>query len=130
MKNSRRAFLQAAGMVPATLLPGLACAAGASHRPAQSGEIRRAHFAGLTGERFEFEKDDSQKVGATLISANPLEAAAHEDRSFRLLFDVEKDSRLTQGSWLVTHPMVGSRVIFVSPNDARGRRVEAIFNRV
>lgn len=127
MKNGRRAFLQAASVAPAAAVTGLAATA-VRAAPA-GGELRRSHFAPLAGERFEFEQDVFEKVGARLASATPLPRAPDGDRSFRLLFEVEEGQRLAQGSWRVTHPALGPQVVFLSPNDAEGRVVEAIFNR-
>ena len=127
MKNGRRAFLQAAGIAPAAAVAGFATAAPRSLSP--SGELRRSHFAPLSGERFEFGQEIFDKVEATLVSATPLERAADGDRSFRLVFEAEAGKRLAQGSWRVTHPALGTVAIFVSPNDAEGRFAEAVFNR-
>lgn len=127
MKNGRRAFLQAAGIAPAAAVTGLAAA---SPRVASvTGELRRSHFSPLAGERFEFEQDVFAKVGARLAGATPLPGAADGERSFRLLFEAQAGQKLAQGSWRVTHPALGTVVMFVSPNDADGRVAEAIFNR-
>jgi hypothetical protein len=127
MKNSRRAFLQAAGFAPAVAVTGFAAAA--PRAAGDAGELRRSHFAPLAGERFEFEQDVFDKVGAKLASATPLVHATDGERSFRLLFEAETGKRLAEGSWRVTHPALGTVVMFVSPNDAEGRVAEAIFNR-
>jgi hypothetical protein len=127
MKNGRRAFLQAAGFAPAAAITGLA--ATTAHASSVQGELRRSHFAPLAGERFEFEQEVFDKVGATLASATPLARAADGERSFRLLFEADAGKHLAQGSWRVTHPALGTVVMFVSPNDAEGRVAEAIFNR-
>ena len=94
------------------------------------GELRRSHFAPLAGERFEFEQDVFAKVGARLASrraarARPRRRALLPPRSSR----PRRGSSLAQGSWRVTHPALGTQVMFVSPNDAEGRVAEAIFNR-
>ena len=127
MKNGRRTFLQAAGIAPAAAVAGLASAAPRAATP--TGELRRSDFAPLAGERFEFEQDIFDKVGAKLASATPLERTADGNRSFRLLFEADAGRRLAQGTWRVTHPALGTVVMFVSPNDAEGRLAEAIFNR-
>ena len=127
MKTGRRAFLQAAGFAPAVAVTGLAAAA--PRAAGVNGELRRSHFTPLAGERFEFEQEVFEKVGAKLASATPLARAADGERSFRLLFEAEAGKRLAQGSWRVTHPALGTVVMFVSPNDAEGQVAEAIFNR-
>ncbi len=128
MKQGRRAFLQAAGIAPAAAVTGLAATAASA--AVVSGELRRAHFEPLVGERFAFEPDVFTRIGARLVSATPLAKAADGERSFRLLFDVDEGGSLGQGSWRVTHPALGTQVLSVSPNDADGRVVEAIFNRL
>jgi hypothetical protein len=128
MKNGRREFLRAAGLAPAAAVTGLA--ATAAHAAPVVGELRRSHFAPLAGERFEFEQDVFEKVGARLAHVAPLPRAADGERSFRLLFEAEDGKRLAQGSWRVTHPALGTQVVFLSPNDAEGRVAEAVFNRL
>ncbi len=129
MKQGRRAFLQAAGIAPAAAaVTGLA-ATGVLAAPAP-GEMRRSHFSALAGERFEVELGVFEKVGAKLASVTPLPRAADGERSFRLLFEAEPGKHIAQGSWRVTHPAIGTRVMFLSPNDAEGRVAEAVFNRL
>lgn len=127
MKNGRRAFLQAAGIAPAAAVAGFAAAAPRAATP--KGELRRSDFAPFAGERFEFAQDMFDKVGAKLASAAPLGRTADGERSFRLLFEADAGKRLAQGTWRVSHPALGTVVMFVSPNDAEGRLAEAIFNR-
>lgn len=126
MTTNRRAFLQAAGLAPAAAFTGAAAAAAPA---AVTGELKRSHFAPLTGQRFEFEREVMSAIAATLTEASPLAGAADGERSFRLLFEAQAGQRLEEGSWRVTHPALGSVVVFVSPNDAQGRIAEAIFNR-
>ena len=126
MKNSRRAFLQAAGIAPAAALAGVASA----KQPLVAGELCRSHFAPLRGETFAFEQEVFGKVTAKLSAVEPLANAKDGERSFRLEFEAEPGQQLTQGSWRVTHAALGTVVVFVTPNDADGRLAEAIFNRV
>jgi hypothetical protein len=125
MMSSRRAFLKSAGFAPAVAVTGLSAAAAPF-----AGELCRAHFEPLAGERFVFEQDVFEKVAATLRAAVPLEEARDGNRCFRLVFEAEPCKRLAQGSYRVTHAAIGTVVMFVSPNDAEGRLSEAVFNRL
>ncbi|XAH23524.1 hypothetical protein AAFF27_26730 [Xylophilus sp. GW821-FHT01B05] len=126
MSRSRRSFLQSAGAVPVAAATGFA----ATPALAAGAEMRRSHFMPLVGEHFGFARDGLPAAGATLVSATPLPGAADTDRCFQLLFAVGAGQQVVQDSWLLSHPRLGSHTVFVSPNDAEGRSVEAVFNRL
>jgi len=86
------------------------------------------HFARLQGETFHFGLNSAQS-SAVLQCAEPLPGARDGEQSFRLVFAPAQPHSLTQGTWDVSHPVLGSHAIFVSPNDARGTEIEAVFNR-
>jgi hypothetical protein len=130
MKIDRRAFLRAAGIAPAAAATGLyAQSAVAASVPAGS-ELLRTHFAPLSGQTFTFEQEVFDQIDVTLVEAVPLECAADGERCFRLLFEAQPGKKIAQGTYRVTHPRIGTVAIFVSPNDAKGRIAEAVFNRL
>lgn len=69
------------------------------------------------------------QASAVLQRAVSLEGAADGNQNFRLVFAPLRFPTVTQGTWEVTHPALGTHAIFLSPNDAQGQEVEAIFNR-
>ncbi|WP_376752766.1 DUF6916 family protein [Diaphorobacter nitroreducens] len=128
MNRQRRSLLKAAGLVPAAST-GLVHAARQSAVPPLPGEsLLLQHFACLEGESFEFSMNGA-RASAVLQSAVPLEGAADGDQNFRLVFAPLRFSTITQGTWEVTHPALGTHAIFLSPNDALAQDVEAVFNR-
>ena len=126
MDTNRRTFLQWASVAPA--IPVAAAAAPGTVAP-DAAHLSRATFTPLRGETFVFEKDALQSEAARLVAVDPLDAAANDERSFRLLFEVPTQA-LPQGTFNVSHPRLGRFALFVSPSDAEGRILEAVFNRV
>lgn len=124
MDGRRRTFLQWAAIAPA--VPVAATAAASS--PSLPEQWQRRHFAPLQGERFTFELNALESVGATLVRVEALESASDPESSFRLLFSCEQGS-LPQETLFATHATLGRFPLFVSPNDAAGREAEAVFNR-
>lgn len=123
MKTGRRAFLQAAGTVSAVaavaVKPLGVLAAGHT-------ELRRSHFAPLVGQQFSVAQ---APAGLTLLALHALPHTGEIERSFRIVFEVQGEGRLAQDTWQISHPALGSHAVFLSPNDAQGRLVEAVFNR-
>lgn len=132
MNPQRRTLLKAAGLAHAAASAGLAHAATTS-RPQQytphPATLLRSHFVPLTGDTFEFRKADGFRATAVLRLASPLPGANDGEASFRLVFQATEHQPLKQDTWDVSHPALGSHAIFVSPNDAAGFEVEAVFNR-
>jgi len=128
MNHQRRSLLKAAGIAPAAASTGLVHAALRPTAPALTGTLLRSHFVPLEGDAFAFSMSGVQ-AKAVLKRAIALQEATDEDRSFRLLFAPSQPHSLAQGTWDVTHPKLGTHAIFVSPNDANGQEIEAIFNR-
>ena len=132
MKTDRRAFLQLAGVAPASMMPGVAAAA-VARGETPVGELDRAAFAPLVGDEFVFETSAVEKCAARLLSVENLahkSARPDPQRAFRLRFEAGPGERLEERTYSVAHPRLGRFALFVSPNDARGRIVEAIFNRL
>lgn len=88
-------------------------------------ELRRSHFVPLLGQGFAVAQAQST---LTLQSLHALPHSQEMDRSFRAVFAVRGDG-LAQDTWQISHPVLGSHAVFLSPNDAGGRLVEAVFNR-
>ncbi|MDP3165987.1 MAG: hypothetical protein Q8N06_11130 [Hydrogenophaga sp.] len=88
----------------------------------------RQHFAPLEGDAFGFSLNGVQAY-AVLQQATALPETTDGDQSFRLIFKPSQPHSLGQGTWDVTHPILGTHAIFVSPNDALGQEIEAVFNR-
>lgn len=137
MNHQRRTILKAASLAPSVAGGvGLAHAATAAVSASQSVAIAgvtllRGHFSPLEGEGFAFGRpgEGAPSGIATLLQATALPGVDDGDRSFRLVFAPVQPLMLAQGTWEVSHPVLGRHAIFVSPNDAAGREVEAVFNR-
>lgn len=129
MNRQRRSLLKVVGITPAAASAGLAHAMQGFHdAPAAGGQLLLRHFARLQGESFHFGMNGAQS-SAVLRCAEPLPGAADGEQNFRLVFAPAPAHTLAQGTWEVSHPALGRHAIFVSPNDARGAEVEAVFNR-
>lgn len=132
MNPLRRTLLKAASLTPAAASAGLAHAGTSSwhqqktHAP---DTLLRSHFAPLKGEAFAFRKAGGIHATAILQLADPLPGADDGEVSFRLVFQAAEHQPLMQDTWEVFHPALGGHAIFVSPNDAAGREIEAVFNR-
>jgi hypothetical protein len=129
MTPKRRSFLQLAGLAPAAAA-GLVAPL-AAHAVAAPSPLTRSAFAAHVGEDFAFQLDAFGSRNARLVSVEALQGARDAESSFRLLFRLpEKSAGLAQQTYRVDHPQMGQVTMFVSPNDAEGRIVEAIFNRL
>lgn len=122
MKTGRRAFMQVAGALPAAVaassIPMGASAAGT--------ELRRSHFQPLLGHRFSVAGEDAE---LRLVSLSALPHALQSDRSFSALFELSRPGALPQNTWEIAHPALGRHAVFLSPSDAQGGLLEAVFNR-
>lgn len=124
MDGRRRSFLQWAAIAPA--VPVTATVAAAPTSAPQ--HWQRRHFAPLQGERFTFERNALETVDAKLVRVEPLGPGQDAQENFRLVFACESGS-LPQETLYASHASLGRFALFVSPNDAAGREVEAVFNR-
>lgn len=130
MNRQRRSLLKVVGISPAAASAGLAHAVlGASAQPTPGERLLLRHFARLQGESFRFSMPDGAQSSAVLQCAEPLQGTTDGEQNFRLVFAPVQDQPVAQGTWEVTHPALGTHAIFVSPNDARGAEIEAVFNR-
>jgi hypothetical protein len=133
MASNRRSFLQMAGVVPAAAaaaLTGTRMAQAATN--ANDSALTRSAFAACRGEDFAFELSAFEHLAVRLAKVEPLDALAQGDdgeHRFSLRFEAPAGRGLAQESYRVTHPRLGRFVMFVSPRDAEGRAVEAVFNR-
>lgn len=132
MKAGRRTFLQFASLAPASVVAGVATAS-----PVRSeGDIAtlgRSQFAPCVGEAFDFEVSALEKATARLVAVESLANAQpgqDPEGAFVLQFRTEKKQALAQQTFTVSHPRLGRFALFVSPNDAKGHHVEAVFNRL
>lgn len=130
MTSNRRAFLQFAGLAPAAAATaGFATPASQPGSAVHTGPLVRSRFSALVGEEFRFEDGVFGGVVAQLSSVvdlGPDKAGA--EKAFRLLFAPAVPGSIPQQTCVVTHPALGRFALFVSPNDAQGAVVEAIFN--
>src|SRR5687768_13034713 len=116
MKKDRRAFLQLAGVAPASMMPGVAAAA-VSGSDTPVGELDRAAFAPLVGEEFVFETSAIEKTAARLMSVDALahkSARRDSERAFCLRFETSAGERLEERTYSVAHPRLGRFALFVS----------------
>ena len=135
MKIGRRTLLlQLAGLAPAVAIAGVASEGRATVAPVTSlAAMTRSTFLPLVGETFTFEIDALRSVAVRLASvktpAKP-DPACDAEGTFTLHFETLGDATLAQQTHSVSHPQLGRFALFVSPNDATGRLVEAVFTRV
>ncbi|CAB5660449.1 Uncharacterised protein [Delftia tsuruhatensis] len=123
MKTGRRAFMRAAGVLPAAV----AVAAAPLAAPAATAQqLCRRHFQPLLGQDFSVEKSG---VRLRLLALEDLPHAREGERSFSAVFELGDGVPPAQDTWEISHPALGRHAVFLSPGDARGRRVEAVFNR-
>lgn len=130
MASNRRAFLQFAGLAPAAAATA-GLAATAATPPVVNGPLGRSSFLACVGDEFLFESGPLESQPARLARVCALEQGGREVESegmFRLEFEPRTPGAIAQETYAVTHARLGRIVLFVSPNDARGRVVEAVFN--
>lgn len=122
-----------AGAAPAAGLAGLAglAASGPAAAAVQAAAPGRAAFAAAQGEEFTFHVDALTSRTVRLVQVDPLPQPVKridDGRSFRLQFEAPDGAGLAQATYRVVHTRLGEFPLFVSPNDAEGRELEAIFN--
>lgn len=146
--SNRRGFLKKASSVPvAAVIPGVALGVVASPAlgkaigkglgtAAISGTadlmLHRQHFTALLGQEFTMNLEWAEGTTHARVKLTALEDLPHcadPQQSFRAVFESVQADGLRQGLWQVSHPELGQHAIFLSPNDALGREVEAVFNR-
>ena len=123
MTPTRRRLLKAASLAPALSVP-MSTLAAQSPR-----ELRRRDFTPLVSNEFSAGQGPGRASTLVLKAATPLSADQDGDRCFRLTFEAPQGG-VEQGLWTLSHPSLGKHALFLSPNDAQGRAVEAVFNRL
>lgn len=127
-QSSRRSFLQAASSAPVVALASGGLTAQARTR--SDGTLRRSDFEPCLGDVFVFESESGgTRAQARLQQVRALPESQHAELSFTLLFTPEPGVALPEGTWRFSTAQGPSGLIFVSPNDAQGREIEAVFNR-
>jgi len=134
MSSNRRAFLQFAGLAPAAAATAALASPAAKHTVA-AGEapVNRSSFLPCVGDEFHFEFGPHESKPAKLARVEPLQVSGRKietEGNFRLVFEPLSPGSIPQDSYAVNHVRLGRIALFVSPNDAQGRVVEAVFNRV
>lgn len=131
MGTDRRSFLQFAGLAPAAAAASLVAPRVSHAAPAAS--LTRSVFLPCVGDEFRFELGPLESRAAKLNGIEAIDGhatKANAEGAFRLLFEPASAGSIAQQTYAVTHPGLGRFALFVSPNDAEGRVVEAIFNRL
>ena len=129
MGSNRRAFLQFAGLAPAAAATAALAESSAPNAVTDIASLTRSRFLPCVGDEFLFETRPLEHKRVKLAKVEALgQGDPHEGR-FRLLFEAAGGG-LVQETYTVSHPALGRFALFVSPNDAQGRVIEAIFNRV
>lgn len=124
----RRGFLKAAGSLSAAgVAPATTAAAWASSPATSQPELRRSHLQALLGERFSVSAAGQSPVSVQLLAVDSLGPGTDQERSFRAVF--ESAGGFSQNTCQLSHPALGEHLVFLSPNDAQGRRLEAVFHR-
>ena len=126
-QSNRRGFMKVAGALPAAAITSGTVLAGTQTTPDGGAMLLRRDFEPLVGQVFSV--DGGQAAALTLVALGDVPHCTHRDRSFRAVFEVAAAEGLPQNLWQLSHPAVGTHAIFLSPNDAAGRVVEAVFNR-
>jgi hypothetical protein len=132
MSANRRTFLQLASLAPTAAVAGVVAPREASAK-APDHTLTRSTFERCLGDEFIFEKAVFGEVVARLaaVDAHPgTWSAANREGRFNLRFETLGSGVLEQASYRVHHARLGDFVLFVSPNDAQGRIIEAVFNRL
>lgn len=132
MQAGRRTFLQFASLAPASVVGGAVMSA---PRPSagDGAALCRSLFAKCMGESFDFEVSALEKTSARLMDIKALanmQPGQDPEGAFILQFRTEGEKGLPQETLTVSHPRLGRFALFVSPNDAKGHHVEAVFNRL
>jgi hypothetical protein len=134
MGSNRRKFLQFAGLAPAAAASAALAATGTTPAAdARPPTLTRSTFLPCVGDEFQFESGPFEAKKATLVRVADFEQRRKEtdpEGRFRLLFEPATAGTLAQETYTVTHATLGRFALFVSPNDAEGRVVEAVFNRL
>jgi hypothetical protein len=129
MDDRRRHFLRWAGAASAAPVAAVAAFQPATRETVTPMPLMRQHFAPLEGHEFAFETSPLESVRARLSAVQlPPAPALQDGRSFVLRFEVAPGS-LAARTYTASHPALGRFALFVSPVDADGRHVEAVFNR-
>jgi hypothetical protein len=132
MGSDRRAFLQFAGLAPAAAA-GLAGLGGTAHAAVMPATLTRSAFLPCIGDAFAFEGGAFELRTARLARVETLQQGAMRDdpeNAFSLRFELEGVTPMAQDTYRVSHPRLGRFVLFVSPRDAEGKVLEAVFNRL
>ena len=130
MRAHRRNLLKLAGALPvAASVPMAARASVQAETSGAAFELQRRHFTPLLGQSFKVTNltDNVPPKSIKLVALDDVACCTQPDRSFRLVFESSGD--VMQNLWQFSHPVLGAHAIFISPNDATGREIEAIFNR-
>lgn len=131
MGSNRRAFLQFAGLAPAAAATAGIAATGAAQAATAGSSVTRSSFLSCVGDEFHFEFGPHESRVAKLARVSPLEVGGKQVESegmFRLEFEPLTPGTIAQETYSVHHARLGRIALFVSPNDAQGRVVEAVFN--
>ena len=128
-RSDRRGFLKMAGALPVTAAAPVTLLA-ADNKTSPSGlMLERRHFEPLLGESFALASTNAEVATSSvkLRAVSDVPCCTSHQQSFRLVFDAS--GNVPQALWELTHPALGTHAVFLSPNDAAGREVEAVFNR-
>lgn len=132
--SDRRDFLKTAGALPAAavIAPSAVFAHAKPSSVAPARELLRSDFEPLIGQEFSISEMSNNSPAFGSIQLKVLEELHYDtdrERSFRAVFQAVGEQGVPQNSWMLTHPALGTHMVFMSPNDATGRVIEAIFNR-
>lgn len=132
--SDRRDFLKTAGALPAAavIAPSAVFAHAKPSSEAPARELLRSDFEPLIGQEFSISEMSNNSPAFGSIQLKVLEELHYDtdrERSFRAVFQAVGEQGVPQNSWMLTHPALGTHMVFMSPNDATGRVIEAIFNR-
>jgi hypothetical protein len=96
--------------------------------------LKREHFEPFINTLFQFQPETGRVFNLKLIAAENLSRGENETQgfvgeSFSLLFEGTKKSKISQGTFQITHAL-GQFSLLIVPVGLTGNRYEAIINRI
>lgn len=118
----------AALVVPAALQPAMAADAGATRERL----LTRQDFEALIDQSLSITKwGDAPGAPAQirLVAVADVPHCQNALLSFTALFEHAGPAPIKEAVWQLSHPSLGQQAVLLSPNDAEGRVIEAVFHR-
>jgi hypothetical protein len=130
---TRGGFLKAGGAAVASVGVGSVAHAAAGGGAARDSlaHLRRATYEPLLRSTFHVQHPHGA-IDAELTEVTGLTPARKEGEAFSLVFETKRDERITQGTYTLKHPAMGTFSLFLVPigKARRGYQLETVVNRL